>query len=153
MSGERFTLDTNILVYGVDARDLRKHELALDILRAAVGLDCPLALQAIGEFYVAATGKVKLRAKDARTRALQLMRSFDTFAHSANAVRAGLEESAAGRFSFWDSVLLASAAEAGCSIILSEDMRDGARLGSIVVANPFAGSGLSAAARDVLGQA
>lgn len=151
MSAERFTLDTNILVYSVDRRDRRKHEIALDILKAALVRDCPLALQAIGEFYVAATSKVKLPAKDARGRALQLMKSFDIFAHSANAVRTAFDESSAGRFSFWDSVLLASAAEAGCAVILSEDMRNGARLGSIAVCNPFATHGLSPAARDVLG--
>jgi predicted nucleic acid-binding protein len=48
-------------------------------------------------------------------------------------------------------VLLASAAEAGCTIILSEDMADGARFGSIVVANPFARDGAPAAAKAVLG--
>jgi predicted nucleic acid-binding protein len=150
MSGERFTLDTNILVYGVDDRDSRKHDLALDILRAAVRRDCPLALQAIGEFLVATTRKLKLPAKDAGERALLLSRSFDTFPHSLNAIRAGIVESGR-RFSFWDAVLLASAAEAGCTAILSEDMQDGARLGSIMVCNPFGARGLSQAARDVLG--
>ncbi|HWE07195.1 MAG TPA: PIN domain-containing protein [Rhizomicrobium sp.] len=151
MNAERFTLDTNILVYAVDARDRRKHALAVDILKAAVRLDCPLALQAIGEFYVAAVGKVKLAPDDARERALQLMTGFEAFAHSASAVRAGLEESARGRFSFWDAVLLASAAEAGCSVILSEDMHDGARLGSIAICNPFGAKGLSPAARELFG--
>ena len=53
MSAERFTLDTNILVYAVDAREGYKRELAIRIIEAAGGLDCPLALQAVGEFYVA----------------------------------------------------------------------------------------------------
>jgi len=149
MSGERFTLDTNILVYSVDARDPRKQALAMDIIRAGVVRDCPLALQAIGEFHAAATAKLKLRPDDARERSLQLLESFETFAHSANSVRAALAQAGKSRFSFWDAVLLASAAEAGCSVILSEDMHDGARFGSIAICNPFGETGLTPSARAI----
>lgn len=149
MSAERFTLDTNVLVYSADARDHRKQATAAELVKAAAERDCPLALQAIGEFHVAAVRKLKLAAADARERSLALMDVFETFTHSANAIRAALEESVTGRFSFWDAVLLASAAEAGCLAILSEDMQDGARLGSIVVVNPFGRDGLSAKAREI----
>jgi predicted nucleic acid-binding protein len=47
-------------------------------------------------------------------------------------------------------VLLTSASEAGCSTLLSEDMKDGARLGAITVRNPFGPTGLSAAAAAAL---
>jgi len=151
MSGERFTLDTNVLVYSVDARDPRKQALALEIIAASVMHDCPLALQVIGEFYAATTAKLGLRPADARERSLQLLASFDSFAHSANAVRAALGEAGKTRFSFWDAVLLASAAEAGCSVILSEEMQDGARFGSIAICDPFGKTGLSPSARAILG--
>jgi len=151
MSAERFTLDTNILVYAVDAREARKRELAMRIIAAAVGLDCPLALQVVGEFYSAATAKLKLGAKDAALRAAQLITGFDTFGYSVHAVRAALDEAPKARFSYWDGLLLASAAEAGCTTIFSEDMADGARFGSIAVANPFRRDGLGPRARSVLG--
>jgi predicted nucleic acid-binding protein len=151
MSAERFTLDTNILIYAVDARDGHKRDFAINIIEAAVGLDCPLALQVVGEFYVAATTKLKLAAKDAADRSAQLIASFDTFGYSVHAVRAALEEAPKRRFSYWDSVLLASAAEAGCTTIFSEDMADGARFGSIVIANPFRSDGLAPHAKAVLG--
>ncbi len=151
MSAERFTLDTNILIYAVDAREGRKRELALRVIEAAAGLDCPLALQAVGEFYAAATGKLKLDPKDAAARAAQLLAGFDTFGYSVQAVRAALDEAPNGRFSYWDGVLLASAAEAGCTTIFSEDMADGARFGSIAVANPFQLNDLAPHARTILG--
>jgi predicted nucleic acid-binding protein len=151
MSAERFTLDTNILVYAVDAREERKRELAIQIIRSAVGLDCPLALQVVGEFYAAATTKLKLDAKDAAARAAQLIASFVTFGYSVQAVRSALKEAPKSRFSYWDSVLLASAAEAGCTTIFSEDMADGARFGSIAVVNPFRRNGLAPHAKAVLG--
>jgi predicted nucleic acid-binding protein len=151
MSGERFTLDTNVLVYSVDGRDRNKQAQAIAILTASVRLDCPLALQAIGEFHAAATRKLKLSAASACERCLRLLKSFNTFAYSASAVRTALEASSQGSFSFWDAVLLASAAEAGCVAVFSKDMRDGARLGSIMVRNPFGTRGLSDSARELLG--
>jgi predicted nucleic acid-binding protein len=151
MSAERFSLDTNILVYAIDARESTRRELAAAIIEKAVTRDCALALQALGEFTVAATSKLKLDPRDAARRAEQLMLSFETFAHSPSAMRAALEEASKGRFSLWDGVLLASAAEAGCTRILSEDMADGARFGSIVVTNPFGAKGLSPRAKDLLG--
>ena len=151
MPAERFTLDTNILIYAVDARDGRKREIASRIVEAAALLDCPLALQVVGEFYAAATTKLKLGARDAAGRAGQLTVGFDTFPYSLQAVRAALAEVPKGRFSYWDGVLLASAAEAGCTTIFSEDMADGARFGSIVVANPFRRDGLAPNAKAILG--
>jgi predicted nucleic acid-binding protein len=151
MNAERFTLDTNILIYAVDAREGRKRELAVRIIEAAASLDCPLGLQAVGEFYAAATAKLKLGPKDAAARAAELIAGFDTFGYSVHAVRAALEEAPRGRFSYWDGVLLASAAEAGCTTIFSEDMADGARFGSIAVTNPFRRDELTPQARAILG--
>lgn len=150
MSANRITLDSNILTYFVDARDPTKHKLAIEIIETAAQISCPLALQAVGEFYSAATRKVKLRSIDAQFRVSEFMRTFETFPYSRAAIFVGAQEAAAGRFQFWDAVLLASAAEAGCTICLSEDMADGARLGGITVRNPFGKEGLSKAAREVL---
>lgn len=151
MSAERFTLDTNILVYAVDAREGRKREFAAQIIEAAATRDCPLALQVVGEFYAAASAKLKLPATDAAARAAQLVAAFETFGYSVHAVRAALEEAPRGGFSYWDSMLLAAAAEAGCTTILSEDMADSARFGSITVINPFGRDGLAPQAKAVLG--
>lgn len=38
----------------------------------------------------------------------------------------------------WDSVVLASAADAGCRLLLSEDLQDGFTWRGVTVANPFA---------------
>ncbi len=150
MSAERLTLDTNILFYAFDAHDPHKQEQATRLVRAAAHADCMLALQAVGEFYVTITRKAKMPPADACREVDRLLASFDTFAASANAHRIAAHEAASGRFSYWDAVLLASAAEAGCTIIFSEDMKDGARLGTITVRNPFGAKNLSAAARTVL---
>ena len=69
MSAERFTLDTRHSRLCRGRPEGRKREFAKHIIEAAVGLDCLLALQVVGEFYAAATTKLKLDAKDAAVRA------------------------------------------------------------------------------------
>jgi predicted nucleic acid-binding protein len=151
MSATRITLDSNILHYAVDNSEIHKRQQALEILVAVRQIDCPLALQAVGEFFVSITKKAKMPRSQAKIEVNRLLASFDLFSDSANAHRTAAHESAAGRFGYWDAVLLASASEAGCTLCLSEDMGDGARLGNIVVRNPFGANGLSDAAREALG--
>ena len=40
--------------------------------------------------------------------------------------------------SIWDSVVLAAAAEAGCRLLLSEDLQEGFTWRGVTVVNPFA---------------
>jgi len=56
------------------------------------------------------------------------------------------------RFSFWDSMLLAAAASAGCEAIISEDMTPGAELDGLRVVGAFDPTGgIAPAMRDLLG--
>lgn len=150
MSARRFALDTNVLVYLFDHRDAMKQKLAEQLVVGAATCDCMLALQAVGEFYVAATRKKILGPADAAREAQNFLALFASFPSSQEAHRVALREAPAGRYAYWDAVMLASAAEAGCAIFLSEDMKDGSRLGDITVRNPFGAKGLSAAATAAL---
>ena len=109
----RFTLDTNLLVYAIDSAAGIRHDLAREIVRHAVRLDCWLTLQAVSEFYVVASRKRIVPPPDA----------------------------AAKRASYWDALLLATAGEAGCLAILTEDLADGGELGGVRIYNPFAAAG------------
>jgi len=151
MNATRITLDSNILHYAFDTFDISKQQKALAILAAVTQIDCPLGLQAIGEFFVSITRKAKMTRADAQSEVTKFLAGFEVFQATANAHRTAAHEAAAGHFSYWDAVLLASAAEAGCTICFSEDMRDGARLGHLIVRNPFSAKGLSPMARAALG--
>ena len=39
--------------------------------------------------------------------------------------------------SFYDALIVASAIEAGCNILYSEDMQHGRRIGGLAIVNPF----------------
>ena len=55
MQDERFTLDTNILVYAVDRDAGERHDTAIDLVDNTVRQDCILTLQALSAFLYAVT--------------------------------------------------------------------------------------------------
>lgn len=61
MSGERFTLDTNILIYGIDSQAGARQKIVCHIIDLVLACDCWLTLQAVSEFYSAATGTPPIR--------------------------------------------------------------------------------------------
>ena len=151
-ASERFTLDTNLLVYAIDSAAGTRHQLAVEIVERAVRLDCWLMLQAVSEFYAVVTRKGIVPPSDAEAQAADWLDLFPCAAASETAVRIALADAAAGRASYWDALLLATAAEAGCVAILTEDLADGGELGGIQIHNPFAATGhLTDQVRGILG--
>lgn len=151
MSDRDFTLDTNILVYALDRQAGARHALAGHIIdRATVSTNCWLTLQSISEFYAAATRKRLVPVAGARDQALDWLSMFRIAAASASAVRTALGIAASGRASYWDALLVITAAEAGCTAILTEDLADDSTFAGVRVINPFAGTSLSGAAEALL---
>ena len=137
----RFTLDTNLLVYAVDRAAGARHEVAAEIIPRASGLGCILTLQAISEFFAVVSRKGTMPRDEAAAQAADSLSIFQCAAASASAVRTALADAIAGRASYWDALLVATAAEAGCRVILTEDLADGTTLGGVAIHNPFAAAG------------
>ena len=147
----RFTLDTNILVYAFGQPGEPRHETALDIVNRALDVDCCFMLQALSEFYSVTTRKRMLSRADAAGQVTDWLVTFPCAAASGDAVRVALAAAVAGRASYWDALLIATAAEAGCALILTEDLADGVALNGVEIHNPFAPSGgLTEKARELL---
>lgn len=131
------TFDTNILIYAMDGMAGERHRLAAELVDHAVGRNACLTLQALSEFYAATTRKNLIEAEQASAMVADWMILFPVVAAAPSAMRLAMHEAASGRYSFWDAMLLAAAGEAGCTLLLSEDMADGARLGPVTIRNPF----------------
>jgi predicted nucleic acid-binding protein len=148
----RFTLDTNLLVYSVDLDAGVRHELALSIVNNAPEVECRLTLQSLSEFYAAVTRRRLMPAPEAAGQVNDWLSIFPLIAASADAVRAALVDAVASRASYWDALLIATAAAAGCTLILTEDLTDGATLNGVEIHNPFDPAGrLTARTRQLLG--
>ena len=152
MNGETFTLDTNILVYSIDSSAGLRHGLAREIVNESVGRDCRLTLQAVSEFYASITRKRVVPRGEAAAQAEDFLMMFPTSAASPTAVRKALAISVAARASYWDALLVCTAAEAGCTTILTEDLDNGALLSGVRIINPFAGGRLGPEVSALLGR-
>jgi predicted nucleic acid-binding protein len=117
---------------------------------SAARRDCVLTLQALGEFFHAATRKRIVPRHDAAAQLRDLLAIFRTAAADVEAFRAALEGAERGTRSFWDGVLIATIARAGCDFLLSEDMQDGSHFGGVTILDPFVGDDLPEAVAALL---
>ena len=148
MSGESYTLDTNILVYAVEPAEGWKHHVATAIVDCSIERSCILTVQALAEFVAVATRRAKRSRIETLAQARDWLRVVAADRYALDAAFAAVVRA---RFGLFDALLLATARQAGCTIALSEDMHDGARLDGIVVRNPFANRALADDVRSLLG--
>ena len=142
ISETRFTLDTNILVYALNVDAGPRHRGASEIVRRSAALDCWLTLQAISEFYSSTTRKRLISPEEAAAQVLDWIQIFPCVAVSQANIGTALSNSLARRASYWDALLVATAADAGCTLVLTEDMADGALLGDVRIHKPFTPDGM-----------
>lgn len=133
----RFAFDSNILVYAVDPKFGEPHHAAVGLLRRALGADCVLVLQTLGELFSVATGKCRLAPERVVGFIDKFREVFPVHAADLEAFDAAVEIVAAHRLSFWDAMIWAAARRAGCSVLFSEDMQDGRKLDGVTIVNPF----------------
>lgn len=133
----RFSLDTNILVYAVDRDAGERHERSRVLLAQVARADCVLTVQALAEFFHATTRKNLLAPAGAGAFVRGWLDVFRVAVADGASVIEAMDAVAEHRLSFWDAMLWATARQAGCSAILSEDMQDGRRLGGVEFVNPL----------------
>ena len=139
----RFSLDTNILVYAVDRDAGERHERSGDLMARAARRDCVLTVQALAEFFHATTRKKLLEPSLAGAFVGDWLDVFDIISADETALIDAIDAVHEHGLSFWDAMIWATARQAGCSAILSEDMQDGQRLGGVEFVDPFAAEAVS----------
>jgi predicted nucleic acid-binding protein len=136
----RIALDTNVLAYaeGVNGADRRAQ--ALGLIERLPGDSVLLPVQTLGELFQLLVRKLKRAPRQARAAILAWRDAYGLIETSEGVLVAAVELAATHRFSFWDAVVLASASEGGCRLLLSEDLQEGFTWNGVTVANPFAAS-------------
>lgn len=131
-------LDTNILAYaeGVNGASLRK--MVLGLLRQIPPQSVIVPTQALGELFNVLVRKAGWKPRDARTALLAWSDAFATVATTTPIMHAAADLAVDHRLGVWDWVILASAADAGCRLLLSEDIQEGFTWRGVTVVNPLA---------------
>lgn len=133
-----FTVDTNILIYSIDRSEPAKQLVADRVIRALYAKRAKLPLQCLNEFYRATTRKRILGSIEAT----EFVQDALIFTASVSANPEDLFEAIRlhqiGEFQFFDALLMATAARAGCTTLFSEDLQSGRTFGLLTIRNPFA---------------
>lgn len=138
----RVALDSNILAYqagvarsAADEAKIVRVRLLLDQLTQAVTLIAPV--QALGELFVVLQRSGR-SAADARDILRKLVSRLAAPASEPRTALAAADLAVDHKLQYWDAMILSGAAEAGSSILLSEDMQHGFVLHGLTVINPLA---------------
>lgn len=143
--------DTNIFVYAVDDRDPEGRQAAARaVVLRLTAMQQPIALQVVGELQNVLRRRLRLPPHVAMQQARNIFAALPNFAYDARCVETALGQAAAGRFSYWDALLLAACARAGITTLLSEDMQDGSVFQGVRITNPFSPQGLTPRTRELL---
>ena|SRR5579863_6702926 len=133
----RSFFDTNVLIYADDKDAPAKQRKALDLIsehrRTRTGV---LSLQVLQEYFVTVTKKLRVDAAIAR-RKVELLSEFDVASPEVADILAAIDLHRLHSFSFWDALILRAAKQAGCSVLLSEDMQDTREIDGVRIVNPF----------------
>ena len=131
-------LDTNVLVYAVDATDPDKHAKAVAIVQDALRnrRAYAISVQALTEFSNVALGKLGLPPADVLD-FLRVFRGLDTISPDLPLVLRGVELKALHGIHFYDAMMVGAAERAEAAEFWSEDLNPGQRYGGILVRNPF----------------
>ncbi len=134
---DRVFLDTNIFIYAQDAGSPEKRRKSREVIaRLADSGDGVISTQVMQEFFVAATRKLGVEPLAAKG-VLKTLSVFDVVQVSAALIHEAIDCSILNQLSFWDSLILAAAASAGCSTVFSEDLAAGQIILGVKVRNPL----------------
>lgn len=136
----RTFIDTKVLLYAHTTGDRRRHKIALDAVRAlwATGTGA-LSTQVLQEFYAVATRKLQPPLNPAQAR--RVVADYGEWCRVETTPQLIISASLlseAHTIAFWDALIVEAALLAGATTLLTEDLQDGRRFGSLTVRNPFA---------------
>jgi predicted nucleic acid-binding protein len=134
----KVALDTNVLAYAEGVNGADRRSVALDVVRRLPPDAAIIPVQVLGELFnvlVRKAGKARGEARDAL---LAWRDAFPVSQTSVEVMQAAADLATDHRLGIWDAVILSASSQAGCRLLLSEDLQDGFTWGGVTVVNPFA---------------
>lgn len=133
----RVALDTNILAYAEGVNGAAMKETALELVEKLPEGAALLPVQALGELFNLLVRKAGRAPAKARRAILSWQDAYPLIETSGEVMLAAADLATDHQLSIWDAVILSAAAEAGCRLLLSEDLQEGFTWKGVTVTNPF----------------
>ncbi|NWF99318.1 MAG: PIN domain-containing protein [Nitrospirae bacterium] len=135
---DKIFIDTNLWIYlYADASDREKTQKISGLIDKHFE-DINISTQVLGEVFNVLTKKALKEKEEARQMILDLVSNFSVAEILQPSVMKAIDLSILYGYSYWDSLILATAIDNGCSILYTEDMQDGQVVdGKLKILNPF----------------
>ena len=135
----RAFVDTNVLVYAHDASARTKREIAAALVaRLWESGDGCVSIQVLQELFVIVTRKIpQPLSTPAARNAVEDFARWSVHQPRADDVLSAIRLHERYRISFWDAMIVESAAQLGCDVVYSEDLNAGQRYDGVLVVDPF----------------
>jgi predicted nucleic acid-binding protein len=115
-----------------------KRDIVLGLMRRLPPGGAVIPVQVLGELFNVLVRKAGRPRTEVRDALLSWRDTYPTVPTTPEVMLAAADLAADHRFSIWDAVVFAAASQAGCRVLLSEDLQDGFTWGGVTVVNPFA---------------
>jgi predicted nucleic acid-binding protein len=133
----RAALDTNILAYAEGVNGAAMKRTALELVQKLPEDAVLLPVQALGELFNLLVRKAGRTRAKARAAILSWRDAFSVIETSDEVMLAAADLATDHQLGIWDAVIMSAAAEAGCRLLLSEDLQPGFTWKGVTVTNPF----------------
>ncbi|MGD9538740.1 MAG: PIN domain-containing protein [Alphaproteobacteria bacterium] len=134
----RVALDTNVLAYAEGVNGPERRSAALELVRRLPQEATVIPVQVLGELFNVLVRKAGRPRGEARNALLSWRDAFPVVETSPEIMLMAVDLATDHRFGIWDAVVLSAASQAGCRLLLSEDLQEGFTWGGVTVAEPFA---------------
>jgi len=131
-------LDTSVLAYAENTNGAEIRDVAVDLLERLPVEQTLIPVQVLGELFAVLVRKARRSRTHAREAVLHWGDTFPLIETSSDVIVMALELTLTHQFGWWDAVIMAGAGDAGCRLLLSEDLQDGFTWNGVTVVNPFA---------------
>ena len=135
-SGSICFIDTNIWLYSfIQSQDMERTEIARGIIKEH---EIAISIQIINEMCVNLIKKVNFSEGKIQNLIKSLYRKYTVFELSWDILLEASKIRTNHNFSFWDSIVAASAIDCDADYLISEDMQNGFNLeNNLTIINPF----------------
>ena len=137
---DRYFLDTNIIIYSFDSGEKEKQNISKELIASGLKHShTSISYQVIQEFINVATRKFAqpLSYNDCKFYIDHVLKLMWEVNPSQNLFHEALGIAEKWKYSFYDSLIIASALEASCNILYSEDLQHKQKIYSLKIVNPF----------------
>ena len=130
-----FFVDTSVVVYAYSTTDPRKADIAREVLRMPGGW---ISTQVLAEFSNLSQRKLRMPAQEIAVAVRQLVETRRVLVVQVEHVVAALEMSRRYRYSYYDSLIIASARASGATVLYTEDLHTGQTIDGVMrIVSPF----------------